>query len=100
MFSFLKKQMCFAFVEGDDVQLKTVSVMLILAAYEHHLSFHCSLFRFMYWKTGWKIMRRTCTSHQLEHHTEVSAQFLSQILFLFVWKICFGLDNLLKCQSH
>lgn len=58
--------------------------------------FDCFLFRFTYWKIGWKTMRRICTSHQLEHHTEVSTQFPSLRSFSFVWKICFGLDNLLK----
>lgn len=32
-------------------------------------------------------------SHQWEHHIEVSRQFSSQISFLFVKKIQFGLEN-------
>lgn len=54
---------------------------------------NCFLFRFMCWKTGWNIMRKICMSHQLEQHIEVSTQFWSQISFLFVRRIQFGLEN-------
>lgn len=50
MFSFLKKQMYFAFIRD---YMETVSVMLISAAVSFNTIYHinCSLFRLMYWKT-------------------------------------------------